>query len=279
MSNYEYQRTPGGLGWSKNWEIPMSDQVARNVSCAGGGTLTCASSDEQSFMANQGCVPSVYGPNGLDACRESSGQDGSLFCCPPGRPGTGTSPATTVAQRPVNNQNITALQNFIIQQGCSVGSTGADGVYGPNTAAGLRCAIERSSYVNVASRFPFITTLMATPTGQPRPDSFTFNPGSSGKTPEQVVSSGGGGGAVATNTGSTREDIQVDRQQRQQQAGVIGGLPWWGWALIAAGGVGLLGVIGLVALGDDEEDELRGRGYDEDDYDLDYYGGGRRYDW
>lgn len=269
MSNYEYQRAPGGLGWSKNWEVPMSNEVARNVSCAGGGTLTCARPNEQLFMANQGCVPSVYGPNGLDTCRTSGGNSGSLFCCPPGRPGTADSPATTVAQQPVNDQNIRALQNYIIGEGCSVGSTGADGIYGPNTAAGLRCAIDRTSYVNVAGRFPFITTLMATPTGQARPDSFTFNPGSSAKTPEQVVSSGSGGGAVATNTGSTREDIEVDRQQRQQQAGLLGALPWWGWALVAVGGVGLLGVVGLVALGGDEEDE--DMGFDED-YDIDSYG-------
>ena len=237
----------GALGWSQNWEVPMSGQTVRNVGCAGGGTLTCARSDEQSFMANQGCVPSVYPENGLDACRTSSGSSGSLFCCPQGRPGTGAS--TTVSQVPVSRQNIIALQNYIVSQGCSVGSTGADGVYGPNTARGLQCAITNTSYANVAGRFPFITTLMSTPSGQARPASFTFDPGSTAKTPEQVT-----GGGTGTQAGVTvQPGVEA---QPPQRAGFFGSLPWWGWAAIAVGGVAVLGVVGVMAFGDgDEEDD------------------------
>jgi len=272
MSNYEYNKgrgALGALGWSKNWEVPMSTDVARDVPCAGGGTLTCASGDEQAFMANQGCVPSVYGPNGLDACRESSGQAGSLFCCPSGRPGTATTPVTAVAQAPVNRNNISALQNYIVAQGCSVGSSGVDGIFGPQTRAGLQCVIDQTSYVNVAGRFPFISTLIATPTGQPRPANFTFDPGTTAKTPEQVVASGspGGGGGQVVSPGSTPADIQADQRR---QASVFGALPWWGWALIAVGGLGALGVVGYMALGgeEDEYDE-----FEEEDEHEHAYGG------
>jgi hypothetical protein len=144
----------------------------------------------------------------------------------------------------------------------------------------VQCAEQRGNATVIASQFPWVATMRVTPTGSARPETFTFDPGNTVKTPEQVAAAGSPGGSrgSVSNSGSTQADIQID-QQRRQQAGLMGGLPWWGWALIAAGGVGLLGVIGLVALGDDEEDKLRGRGYDEDDYDLDYYGGGRRYDW
>ncbi|MHC4702345.1 MAG: hypothetical protein ACYTFQ_17395 [Planctomycetota bacterium] len=249
---YEYRT---GLGWDKSWGVPMSREIVRNASCGSGGTLTCAADNEIPFMGNQGCLPSVYPENGLDACTTSSGANGTLFCCPPGRPGTGESPGGVVAQAPVASRDITNLQNWLMSQGCSVGSTGADGIYGPNTAAGLQCAINLTSFVNVASQFPFITTLMATPSGEARPSSFSFDPGFTAKTPEQVVA-GRGGSAVAMDTGSTATDIAID----EQRAGMLGAIPWWGWAMIAAGGIGALALAGVVVLGK-EEDEYMPYGY------------------
>jgi len=254
---YEYNRKQGGLGgmgslgWSRNWEVPMSDEVARDVSCTGGGTMVCGRSDEQNFLVNQSCRPTVYGPNQLDACRTSAGNAGSLWCCPPGRPGTTTTPSSAVAQQAVSGDQIRALQNFIVQQGCSVGSTGADGVWGPNTRAGLTCAVQASSWANVAGRFPWISTLVATPSGQERPASTVFDPGTTAKTPEQA------GVTTSPTTIVTPGSPDEQLPEQSQQAGFFGALPWWGW-LGLAGGIGLLAVIGtaLYQSGEEEEAEI-----------------------
>lgn len=188
------------------------------------------------------------------------------------RPGTVEAPSTTFAQTPVSRQNIRTLQNYIIGQGCSVGSSGADGLFGPQTRAGLQCVIDQTGYVNVAGRFSWISTVMVTPTGQARPAGFTFDPGTSAKTPENVVVSGspGGGGGSVSQPGSTPADID-----KVQQAGIFGALPLWGWVLIALGGVGALGVVGVMALGEEEpefeeEDEKFAYGYGRSNMDGSY---------
>lgn len=250
---YEYNRKQGGLGgmgalgWTRSWEVPMSREVANNVPCNGGSMICSGASEDHGFLVNQGCRPTVYGPNQLDACRTTGGAAGSLFCCPPGRPGTATTPSTTVAQQPVSRDQIRSLQNFIVQQGCSVGSTGADGVWGPNTQAGLNCVVQRTSWVNVAGRFPWISTLVATPSGQARPAGTVFDPGATAKTPEQA---GVSRPSAALPSGVPGEPLP----DQVQQASMFGALPWWGW-LGLAGGVGLIAVIATAVYKSSEEEE------------------------
>lgn len=160
-------------------------------------------------------------------------------------------------QVPTGNQDIRELQTWLESLGCSVGSHGIDGRWGPDTDAAVRCAEGQGHASVIATRFPFVATMRVTPTGQPRPADFRFDPGTSKKTPEQIVDAGnpGGAGGSVSNPGSTQTDIAVDREQR---AGLFGALPWWGWTLIAVGGVGMLGLAGYVLLaGDDERSRRR----------------------
>jgi hypothetical protein len=145
------------------------------------------------------------------------------------------------------------MQNWLVQQGCSVGSTGADGVWGPNTRSGVECAVGQTSWTNVAGRFPFLSTLMADPSGAARPSGMIFDPGATGsKTPEQGGVRYASGGAAATTTTGAPGAPAI------QQAGIVpGGMPWWGWLAIL-GGVGLLAAGGyyLYKRGEEEEAEL-----------------------
>lgn len=239
----------GALGFSESWKVPMSTQVVRAPSCPNvtGGRSICAAPSEQEYMSNQGCRSTAY--RGLSACITASGVNGDLWCCPPGRPGTSASPP--VAQPGVTRDNIIALQNWINQQGgCSAGR--ADGVYGPNTARGLQCAIAATSYVNVTGRFPFVSTLLADPTGTPRPESFTFDPGTTAKTPEQV----GVRPTVAVGPAAEEEPgaPSAPPEEASMFGQIFGALPWWGWLGIA-GGVGLLAVIGVAVMKSGEGEE------------------------
>lgn len=159
-------------------------------------------------------------------------------------------------QVPAGNQDIRELQSWLLSIGCSLPTYGVDGAWGPETANAVYCAERQGQGSVIASRFPFVSTMRVTPTGQPRPPDFTFDPGSSKKTPEQVVAAGnpGGAGGSVVNPGSTQADIAADREQR---AGLVGALPWWGWTLIAVGGVGLLAFAGFMLLGDDDEGARR----------------------
>jgi len=266
MSNYEYQRTRGGLGWLPTFT--SYGQTFRGPSCAGGGRVVCGRTAESTFMTNQGCTPTTVQTEAGGATRlcftgegpTTDANAGTVWCCPPGRPGTEAAPGAAITQPGASRADIRELQSWVNSIGCDAGTV--DGKWGPNTARGVRCAEERGNATVIAAQFPWVATMRVTPTGSARPETFTFDPGNTVKTPEQVVAAGSPGGSrgSVSNSGSNQADIEVDRQQRQQRAGVLGSIPWWGWALIAAGGVGLLGVVGLVALGDDEEDD-----------DLDYY--------
>ena len=255
-NSHEYVPRPGGLGslgFDFNWHIPMSNEVARSVPCEGGGTIVCARPEEQNYMVNQSCrVSYPEQGGGTGACTTGAGNRGNTWCCPPGRPGTSTSP--TIAQQSVSRDQIRQMQTWLAQQGCSVGSTGADGVWGPNTRGGVECAVGQTSWTNVAGRFPFLSTLMADPTGTARPSGMIFDPGpGGGKTPEQGgVRYASGGAAPGGAPGAAPGTPGV------QQAGILpGGMPWWGW-LALLGGVGVLAFGGLYLYrkGEEEEAEL-----------------------
>jgi hypothetical protein len=241
----------GALGFSESWKRPMTTQVVTAPGCSNvtGGRLICGAPSEQQYMSNQGCRSASY--EGYEGCTTSSGVNGDLWCCPPGRPGTSAS--APIQQVAVSRDNIRALQTWINQQsGCNAGTV--DGVYGPATQRGLQCAVAATSWVNVTSRFPFVGTLIATPTGEARPSGFTFDPGTSAKTPEQGGVRTGGGSTVAVQQADSGAPIV-------QEAGILsqitGALPWWGWLGIA-GGVGLLAVLGVALMkggGEDEEGE------------------------
>jgi len=249
---YEYNRKQGGLGalgWTTNWFVPMSDEVRRNQPCTGGGTMVCGRSPEQSWLTTQGCTPTTY--QGLDACRTSAGNAGSLFCCPPGRPSTEPGTASPIVQPGVTRSQMMALQRWVNQQsGCSAGSV--DGVWGPATRRGVECVVAATSWVNVTGRFPWITTMMATPTGQARSDSFTFTPGT---TPSKPGASTSTSGQAATTT-TTTPTSQPATTTTQRTAGLGAALPWWGWGLIAVAGVATLGVVAALALGGGKEEDF-----------------------
>jgi len=63
--------------------------------------------------------------------------------------------------------DITQLQHYVLSYGCSIGSTGVDGVFGTRTREGVQCLANNVGGLEVvASRFPFVYTLM----GVNRPD-------------------------------------------------------------------------------------------------------------
>lgn len=147
-----------------------------------------------------------------------------------------------------SRSQIIALQQAIIAANCSVGSTGADGIFGPRTRSGLNCMIEALGGDEVRSQFSFVDFLLGY-----------------GGTYRPPATAGGGGGSG-----------QQPPATNLLQAGVGGEIPWWGWALIAAGGAGLLAFVGLMMSGgeDDRSRDRRGRygrdryGRDFDDWDM-----------
>jgi len=133
----------------------------------------------------------------------------------------GVVPAPARRQVSTGNQNIRELQTWLNSIGCSVGSHGVDGVWGPDTAGAVQCAESQGLASVIASRFPFASTMRVTPTGKP------FDPGSS----------------------SAQNDIAVAQEQRAGMSAI----PWWGWTLIAVGGVSLLAFAGAILLADKKE--------------------------
>ena len=241
----------GALGFSEAWTRPMTREVVTAPSCSGvtGGRTICAAPSEQTYMNAQGCRSTSY--QGQEGCITASKVNGDLWCCPPGRPGTSTS--QEIQQVAVSRADIQRLQTWINQQpGCSAGTV--DGKYGPATQRGLQCAVAATSWVNVTGRFPFVNTLTSTPTGEARPEGFTFDPGTSAKTPEQGGVRTGGGGSVAVQPADGGAPVV---QEAGILSSVFGALPWWGWLGIA-GGVGLVAVIGVALMksGGEDEDEL-----------------------
>lgn len=159
-------------------------------------------------------------------------------------------------QVPTGRSDIRELQNWLVSIGCPLPTYGVDGRWGTETSNAVACAESQGQGAVIQSRFPFVSTMRVTPTGQPRPPDFAFDPGISKKTPEQVLAAGnpGGAGGSVVSSGSTQADIAADQEQR---AGLVGALPWWGWTLVAVGGVGVLAFAGFMLLGDDDEGERR----------------------
>lgn len=266
---YGYGR---GMGWTGAFTSYGNEYQGQRCATADGqGNIICGGTEESTFMGNQGCRPTTLNVPDIGEtplCFTSPyNTPGTLYCCPPGRPGAGASQPSTVSQAAVSRSEIQELQRWLESIGCSVGSSGVDGRWGPDTAAAVACAEGQGNARVIASEFPWVATMRVTPTGQPRPANFTFDPGLTKKTPEQVVASGGRSGGSASNTGSTQADLDAERR-RQEEAGIFASLPWWGWALIAVGGATVLGFAGLMLLGDDEEEMLPGADLDDDDWDL-----------
>ena len=84
------------------------------------------------------------------------------------------------------------------------------------------------------------------------------------------------GGGSGSGSGGGGGSGQQPPATNLLQAGVGGEIPWWGWALIAAGEAGLLAFVGLMMSGgeDDRSRDRRGRygrdryGRDFDDWDM-----------
>jgi hypothetical protein len=151
----------------------------------------------------------------------------------------------------MSRQDIMSLQSYVNgEAGCSAGTV--DGKWGPNTQHGVECLVEHTSWTAVLSRFPFVTTLMATPEGRIR-EPYVFDPGEgyskpgdpgTTQTPEQA-----GVARVATS-------LQAGQQapaELLQQPSLIARIPWWGWLGIA-GGFGLLVVLGMAIYQSGEEE-------------------------
>lgn len=257
---YEYERTQGGLGWAGKWTRPgtTGTGIQQNQSCqvpgiGTAGRIICGRRDEEQFLTNQTCRPVNW--MGETNCQTfPAGQMGTYWCCPPGRPGTGA-PAGPVEQLPMSRQDIGELQSYInAQPGCSAGTV--DQVWGPNTQRGAECVAQRDGWASLTGRFPFLSTLMATPTGQIR-EPMVFDPGTgyakpgdpgTTKTPEQA------GVARVQTTLQPGEQAPAELQQAPGFfARTFRALPWWGWMGIA-GGVGLLTVLGVAIYQAGEEE-------------------------
>lgn len=112
---------------------------------------------------------------------------------------------------------VETLQRAILAAGCDVGAPGVDGIFGPLTRAGLNCMIENLGGDAVRSQFPFVDFLL------------------------------GYGGTYRPAPAGGNQPPPVD----PRQAGVGGDFPWWGWALVAVGGVVMLGAVALMLSGDE----------------------------
>lgn len=267
---YEYERKQGGLGWSGKWTRPGTSgtgvQQGQSCQVPGVGTtgrIICGRRDEEQFLTNQTCRPVNW--MGETNCQTfPSGQMGTYWCCPPNRPGTGATATTArqpVEQLPMSRQDIIEMQSYVnAQSGCSAGTV--DGKWGPNTQRGVECVAERDGWASLTGRFPFLSTLMATPQGTIR-EPYVFDPGTgyakpgdpgTTKTPEQA-------GVPRVQT-----SLQAGEQapsDLQQPPSFFARMPWWGWMGIA-GGVGLLAVLGVAIYqaGEEEEEEARWTGLD-----------------
>jgi len=90
MSNYEYTKTQGRLGWTGNFTLPSNTTRFHSQTCSGpvaepmdpSSDLICGRSAEVSFLQGRGCKP--VGFQGSHHCMTDSGNQGIFFCCPPG---------------------------------------------------------------------------------------------------------------------------------------------------------------------------------------------------
>jgi len=152
--------------------------------------------------------------------------------------------------------NIQELQGYINrQEGCSAGTV--DGIWGPNTQRGAECVAARDGWASLTGRFPFLSTLMATPEGTIR-EPYVFDPGigyakpgdpGTTKTPEQA-----GVARVATTLQAGQQAPSELTQAPGFLTGLFTSMPWWGWLGIA-GGIGVLAVLGIAIYQSGKEEE------------------------
>jgi len=91
MSNYEYNRRPGGLGWTGSFTIPGQEQRFSQQGCTGthenpmaqGSDLICGRPPEVEYLQSIGCRTVSF--QGQSHCMTDSENQGIFFCCPPGR--------------------------------------------------------------------------------------------------------------------------------------------------------------------------------------------------
>jgi len=256
---YEYEKTQGGLGWTGAFTYPGATRVTRGQRCAPVGqpdvvgNIICGRSSEEQYLTNQACEPTFLGDR--RNCNTEAGNPGTFWCCPPGRPGA-AGQAAPLEQRPMSRLDITELQSYVNSKpGCSAGTV--DGIWGPNTQRGVECVARTDGWASLSGRFRFLSTLMATPTGQIR-EPMVFDPGTgyskpgdpgTTKTPEQA------GVARVQTTLQAGEQAPAELQQEPSfLSRTFGAMPWWGWMGIA-GGVGLLAVLGVAIYQSGEEEE------------------------
>ena len=143
-------------------------------------------------------------------------------------PARETAPTVVEAVRRVvrritpSNPQVTALQDAILAAGCQLPRYGADGKWGAETEAGVRCLAARQGWSSVAQNYPLVAQRMTIPVTE--------------SNVQQVVAKQAFDTAVETatqvSTASIGPSIRVE------------GLPMWAhWAI--GGGI----AVGLVALG------------------------------
>jgi hypothetical protein len=245
---YEYERKQGGLGalgWSEAFGGRQSCQVPGG---AAGGSLICGLRSEEQFLTNQTCRPISW--MGESQCQTVGGNPGTYWCCPPGRPGTGAAP---VEQLPMSRLDIQSLQSYINrQEGCSAGTV--DGKWGPNTQLGAECVAQRDGWASLTGRFPFLSTLMATPEGRIR-EPMVFDPGTGYAKPGDPGTTKTPAEAGIAQVATSLQAGQQAPAELLQQPSLLARIPWWGWLGIA-GGFGLLVVLGMAIYQSGEEEAL-----------------------
>jgi len=108
----------------------------------GAGELACVTASDERKATSRGCVPTSR--DGARGC--ASG--GSLYCCP-------------------ERGSVRVLQQAIAASGCAVSGHTIDGLWGPKTAQGAYCQIEREGgYAAAVDRFPVLRGLVDAPERQ-----------------------------------------------------------------------------------------------------------------
>jgi len=76
------------------------------------------------------------------------------------RPTTSSSKTTTTSNSGSGGSSVvTNIQQQVVNAGCSVGSTGIDGIWGPNTAAGVRCYAQKMGWDTAQQQFGQYATM------------------------------------------------------------------------------------------------------------------------
>lgn len=138
--------------------------------------------------------------------------------------------------RPSDSQ-VEAVQRAVIAAGCTLPQFGADGRWGNETEAGVRCLAAQQSWQQVVQQFPLVAQRMTVPSEDP-----AMPPTHTPSIPSKIAA------AVKSAFSPTKpSSVSTQPMQVQTTSSITTPSGFPGWVPWAAGGFGIFGLIVLGA--------------------------------